>query len=148
MLDICADLSSFSGRASATVVWCPPATGAGSVVSYTVTSSGGQQVTAAVPNDCAIIDGLTDGTSYTFTVTANTKSGPPGPPATSNAVTPEPIAPPSNVLLGTPQKVGYDQYSMTIGGQRVYVTAGRCPGLGRCRLPVPVPWPAGAGRVT
>jgi hypothetical protein len=72
----------------------------------------------------------------------------PRPAATSNAVTPEPIAPPSNVLLGTPQKVGYDQYSMTIGGQRVYITADRCPGLGRCRLPVPVPWPAGAGHVT
>jgi hypothetical protein len=43
------------------------------VVSYTVTSSGGQQVTAAVPNDWAIIDGLTDGTSYTFMVKANTQ---------------------------------------------------------------------------
>ena len=30
------------GDGSATVVWCPPASGAGSVVSYTVTSSGGQ----------------------------------------------------------------------------------------------------------
>jgi large repetitive protein len=62
------------GSGSATVVWCPPASGAGSVVSYTV-SGDGQQVTAAVPNDWAIIDGLTNGTSYTFTVTANTQSG-------------------------------------------------------------------------
>jgi beta-glucosidase len=54
------------GDSSATVVWCPPVTGAGSVVSYTVTSSGGQTVTAKVPNDWAIglaADGLTPGTS-------------------------------------------------------------------------------------
>ena len=69
-----AGVRAIGGNGSATVVWCPPASGAGSVVSYTVTSSGGQQVTATVPNDWAIVDGLTDGTSYTFTVTANTAS--------------------------------------------------------------------------
>jgi hypothetical protein len=74
------------GDGSATVVWCPPASGAGSVVSYTVTSSGGQSVTAKVPDDWAIVDGLTDGTAYTFTVTASTASrsprpNPPGRPA-------------------------------------------------------------------
>jgi beta-galactosidase GanA len=132
-----AGVKAIGGSASATVVWCPPATGAGSVVSYTVTSSGGQQVTAAVPNDWAIIDGLTDGTSYTFTVKANTKSGPASAAATTNAVTPEPIAPPRNVLLGTPQKVGYDQYSMTIGGQRVYITAGE---FDPWRTPSPSLW--------
>src|SRR5580704_5756071 len=62
------------GDGSATVLWCPPASGAGSVVSYTVTSSGGQSVTATVPDDWAIVDGLTNGTAYTFTVTANTAS--------------------------------------------------------------------------
>ncbi|HTU08184.1 MAG TPA: fibronectin type III domain-containing protein, partial [Trebonia sp.] len=70
-----AEVRAIGGSGSATVVWCPPASGAASVVSYTVTSSGGQRVTAAVPNDWAIVDGLSDGTSYTFTVTANTKSG-------------------------------------------------------------------------
>jgi hypothetical protein len=82
------------GSESATVIWCPPASGAGSDVSYTVTSSGGQQLTAAVPNDWAIVDGLTDGTTYTFTVTANTKSGT-GPAATTCAVTPAAIAEPT-----------------------------------------------------
>ena len=72
------------GDGSATVVWCPPASGAGSVVSYTVTSSGGQSVTAKVPDDWAIVDGLTNGTAYTFTVTANTASGSgPAAPATA-----------------------------------------------------------------
>ena len=44
-----ADVRAIGGDGSATVVWCPPASGAGSVVSYTVTSSGGQSVTAKVP---------------------------------------------------------------------------------------------------
>ena len=56
------DARAIRGDGSATVVWCPPASGAGSVVSYTVTSSGGQSVTAQVPDDWAIVDGLTDGT--------------------------------------------------------------------------------------
>ena len=64
------------------MVWCPPASGAGSVVSYTITSSSGQQLTANVPNLWTIADGLTDGTSYTFTVTANTASGQASPAAT------------------------------------------------------------------
>ncbi|HWG11856.1 MAG TPA: beta-galactosidase [Streptosporangiaceae bacterium] len=124
------------GSASATVVWCPPATGAGSVVSYTVTSSGGQHVTAVVPNDWAIIDGLTDGTSYTFTVTANTKSTS-GPAATTGAVRPAAIVPPSNVERGTPQQVSYDQYSLSIGDKRVFVTAGE---FDPWRTPSPSLW--------
>ena len=102
-------VTAIGGSASATVVWCPPASGAGSVVSYTVTSSGGQQVTAVVPNDWAIVEGLSNGTSYTFMVRANTASGASGATATSHAVRPAPIAPPSSVLRGSPQKVGYDQ---------------------------------------
>ncbi|HWC81196.1 MAG TPA: beta-galactosidase, partial [Pseudonocardiaceae bacterium] len=124
------------GSASVTVVWCPPASGAGSVVSYTVTSSDGQHVTAAVPNDWAIIDGLNDGTSYTFTVTANTKTTS-GPAATSNAVRPAAIAPPKTVEHGTPQQVSSDQYSMFINGKRVFVTAGE---FDPWRTPSPSLW--------
>ena len=132
-----AGVRAIGGPRSATVVWCPPASGAGSVTSYTVTASNGQQETAAVPNDWAIFGNLTDGTSYTFTVKANTKSGASGPAATSNAVTPAPVPPPRNVLLGTPQKVGYDQYSLTIGGRRVFITAGE---FDPWRTPSPSLW--------
>jgi beta-galactosidase GanA len=125
------------GAASATVVWCPPASGAGSVVSYTVTSSAGQQVTAKVPNDWAIVTGLTNGTGYTFTVTANTADGTASPAATTASVTPAAIAPPRHVLLGQPQQVSYDQYSMTIGGQRVFITAGE---FDPWRTPSPSLW--------
>jgi len=131
-----ADVRVIGGQASATVVWCPPATGASSVVSYTVTSSGGQSVTAKVPNDWAIIDGLTNGTSYTFTVTANTASGS-GPAATSGSVTPAAIPAPRHVLLGQPQQVTYDQYSVSIGGKRVFITAGE---FDPWRTPSPSLW--------
>ena len=131
-----ADVRVIGGQESATVVWCPPATGASSVVSYTVTSSGGQSVTAKVPNDWAIIDGLTDGTSYTFTVTANTASGS-GPAATSGSATPAAIPAPRHVLLGQPQQVTYDQYSVSIGGKRVFITAGE---FDPWRTPSPSLW--------
>ena len=125
------------GSQSATVLWCPPAGGAGSVVAYKVTSSGGQQVTSRVPNDWAIVDGLTDGTAYTFTVTAIAKGGASGPAATSSSVTPAPIAPPQHVLTGPPEQVGYDGHSMIIGGQRVFITAGEFDPF---RTPSPSLW--------
>ena len=132
-----ADVRAIGGEASATVVWCPPSTGAAHVVSYTVTSSGGQTVTATVPNDWAIVDGLTNGTGYSFTVTANTSSGPGGTSAASDAVTPAPIRQPGDVLLGRPQQVGYDQYSLVIGGHRVFITAGE---FDPWRTPSPSLW--------
>jgi beta-galactosidase GanA len=132
-----ADVRAIGGQASATIVWCPPATGAASVVSYTVTSSGGQTVTAKVPNDWAIVDGLTNGTGYSFTVTATTSGGTTSPAATSNSVTPAPIAPPRDVLRGRPQQVSYDQYSLMIGGNRVFITAGE---FDPWRTPSPSLW--------
>ena len=126
------------GSASATVVWCPPATGASQVTSYTVTAQpGGGSVTATVPNDWAIIDGLTDGTAYTFTVTANTKTASGTRADTTGAVTPAPVPQPRDVTRSAPQAVSYDQYSMLIGGKRVYVTAGE---FDPWRTPSPSLW--------
>jgi beta-galactosidase GanA len=102
-----------------------------------VTSSDGQHVTATVPNDWAIVDGLKDGTSYTFTVTATTKGGTTSTAATSNEVSPAAIAPPANVRHGTPQQVSYDQYSLLVGGKRVFVTAGE---FDPWRTPSPSLW--------
>jgi len=132
-----AGVRAIGGESSATVVWCPPTSGASRVVSYTVTSSAGQTVTAAVPNDWAIVDGLTNGTGYSFTVTANTSSGAAGTSQASNSVTPEPIAPPHGVLRGRPQQVSYDQYSLKIGGHPVFITAGE---FDPWRTPSPSLW--------
>jgi beta-galactosidase GanA len=93
------------------------------VVSYTVTSSTGAQTTAQVPNAWDIVDGLTNGTTYSFTVTANTTAGGSA-PADSNRVTPAVIKEPASVLRGKPETVSYDQYSLMIGGQRKIIYAG------------------------
>jgi beta-galactosidase GanA len=132
-----AEVRAIRGDGSATVVWCPPATGAGSVVSYTVTSSGGQTTTAKVPNDWAIIDGLTNGTPRTFTVTAVTAAGATSPAASSNPVTPAPLPAPAHVATGPSQPVTYDQNSLIIGGQRVFITAGE---FDPWRTPSPSLW--------
>jgi Glycosyl hydrolases family 35/Fibronectin type III domain len=129
-----------TGDGSATVVWCPPASGAGSVVSYTVTSSGGQSVTAKVPDDWAIVGGLANGTAYTFTVTANTATaGTSGPASAATApVTPATPTPPADVLHGGPaQQVSYDASSLLIGGKRVFITAGE---FDPWRTPSPSLW--------
>jgi beta-galactosidase len=125
------------GARQVTVVWCPPSSGAGSVISYTVKSSSGQKVTAAVPNDWAIIGGLSNGTSYTFTVRANTTSGPTSDAARSKPVTPHAILPPGNVLRGKSQQVTYDSHSMIINGKRVFITAGE---FDPWRTPSPSLW--------
>ena len=135
------DARAIRGDGSATVLWCPPASGAGSVVSYTVTSSGGQSVTAQVPDDWAIVDGLTDGTAYTFTVTANTAGSggaqsSPASPATA-PVTPARPAAPAGVMHGQSEQVSYDASSLLIGGQRVFITAGE---FDPWRTPSPSLW--------
>jgi beta-galactosidase GanA len=130
------DARAIRGQDSATVVWCPPATGAGSVENYTVVASPGDETTTTTnDSDWAIIDGLTDGTRYTFTVTANTATTSGG--SATTAATPEPIAPARDVVTGTPQTVSYDGYSMIIGGKRVFITAGE---FDPWRTPSPSLW--------
>ena len=130
-------MHAIGGDQSVTVTWCPPAIGQGDVTSYTVTSSDGTQVDAQVPNDYVIVDGLTNGHSYSFTVTANTTGTSGAASAASNAVTPAPIAGPKNVLLGKPQSVSYDQYSLMIGGKRTIIYAGE---FDPWRTPSPSLW--------
>ncbi len=134
------DVHAIAGDGSVTVTWCPPVDGQGNITSYTVHSSSGTQLPSPVPvpNDWAIVDGLSNGSSYSYTVTANTTSSTSGPTSvSSNTVTPEPIAPPRHVLLGKPQSVTYDQYSLKIGGRRTIIYSGE---FDPWRLPSPSLW--------
>ena len=88
---------------SATVSWTAPANGGSPITSYSVTPTTGTTtlpptvVTGNPPVTSVSVGGLTDGLSYTFTVTATNAAGT-GPSSTpSNAVTPSAAAAPSFV---------------------------------------------------
>ncbi|WP_203914048.1 FG-GAP repeat domain-containing protein [Rhizocola hellebori] len=96
------DLQATAGNGSASLTWRRPASApSGSITSYTITASpGGATTTAPGTTTSATINNLTNGTTYTFTMTATNSYGTSMPSAPSNSVTP--IAPtppgaPSNV---------------------------------------------------
>jgi hypothetical protein len=86
-----------AGDQQATIQWVPSSSvPAGPILNYTVTSSpGGFSVTTPdAATTSATATGLSDGTSYTFTVTATSQLGTSAPSAPSNPVTPGPSPPP------------------------------------------------------
>ncbi len=84
-------VSANAGDGEATVSWSEPASdGGAAITSYEVTASpGGKTATAGASATFATVTGLTNGTSYTFTVRASNEAGPSEPSAPSNAVTPQ-----------------------------------------------------------
>ena len=87
------NVNASAGNGSAFVTWSPPSSG-GPVTSYTVTPySGGfplmpTTVSGSPAPTNATIQGLTNGSPYTFTVTASNPNGSGPASAASNAVTP------------------------------------------------------------
>jgi hypothetical protein len=80
-------VSATASNTQATVSFTAPASNGGAVItSYTVTSSGGQTASGAVSP--ITVAGLTNGTAYTFTVTATNAAGTGPASAASNSVTP------------------------------------------------------------
>lgn len=76
------------GDASATLRWSPPSSDGGAAIeSYTATSKPDGQTCTTASTSCTI-KGLTNGTSYTFTVVAMNASGTGPASSVSNAVTP------------------------------------------------------------
>jgi len=97
------DVVAVAGDESALVSWAAPATaGSYAISKYRVTSSpGGRTCLAASPSTSCGVSGLTNGTSYTMTVSALTGAGWSSPSEPSNAVTPEAAPRPSLVITGS-----------------------------------------------
>jgi len=90
-----------AGVSSATVNWGAPVDpGTSPVTGYTVTSSPDGR-TATTAQTSTVVNGLTAGVTYTFTVTATNAAGTSFPSAPSNGVVPWACGPPTNVT-GTP----------------------------------------------
>ena len=85
-------VTAVAGNGSATVSWTPSGNGGSPITSYTITpyigSSAQTPSTVAAPATSATVNGLTNGTSYTFTVAATNSNGTGLTSAPSNAVTP------------------------------------------------------------
>jgi hypothetical protein len=85
-------VSASPGEGGATVSWALPWDGGSPITSYTITpyvgTTAGSPSTVAGPATSATLSGLTDGTSYTFTVAATNAIGTGPASAQSNTVTP------------------------------------------------------------
>src|SRR5450432_1924064 len=78
-----------AGNAQAGVSWTAPASNGGSsITGYTITASPGGATATTTGAMNAIVTGLTNGTAYTFAVTATNAIGISAPSAASTAVTP------------------------------------------------------------
>ena len=94
--------------AQAMVSWTAPASDGGSPITvYTVTASPGGLTAVATSTLSATVSGLTNGTGYTFTVTATNAIGTGSPSAPSNEATP--VNPPPVVTAGSDLSVDEGQ---------------------------------------
>ena len=90
-----AGVSATAGNASAAVSWTAPSNGGSAITSYTVTPYVGSAaqtpvtVSGSPPATSATVTGLTNGTAYTFTVSATNAVGTGPASSPSNAVTPD-----------------------------------------------------------
>jgi hypothetical protein len=88
-------VGAIAGDGQASVTWTAPAsTGGAAITGYTVTSSPGGLTATTTGATSAIVTGLTDGTAYTFTVTATNLVGTGSASSPSSPVTPVAETPP------------------------------------------------------
>ena len=111
------NVTATAGNAQATVTWTAPgSTGGATITGYTATASpGGRQCTTTGTLTCTVT-GLTNGTAYTFTVTASTAT------TTSPASAPSAPVTPAGAATSTPGAVGgFSVGRFTKNGQRYRV---------------------------
>jgi Galactose oxidase-like, Early set domain/Fibronectin type III domain/Glyoxal oxidase N-terminus len=110
------------GDGSAAVSWQAPADHGSPITGYTVTPyTGGVAqastvVTGNPPAPNATVTGLTNGSAYTFTVTATNGIGTSAPSAPSNQVTPGSVPPPTFIQQAATQSGGRTSLAVTLPG--------------------------------
>ena len=96
-----------AGNGQSIVTWAPPASNGGSpITGYTVTASPGGQTATTTGATGVVVPALTNGTPYTFTVTAINRTGTSLPSAPSAPVTPNAGATNSPVSNPTKPEMG------------------------------------------
>jgi|GEM_PF-2978975 len=108
-------VSATAGDSSASVNWTAPANGGSAITSYTVTPYIGSTaqpstiVSGNPPATTATIGGLTNGTSYTFTVSA------------TNAIGTGPASTPSAAVTPSPTPIAYPDLQVIVPGSYIYI---------------------------
>ena len=129
------NVTAVAGTGSASVSWTAPSDGGSQITSYTVTPYlGGVAQTATTvtgnpPATTTTVPNLTDGDSYTFTVTADNAVGSSPASAASNAVTPTSTITPAFVQQASVHHGGSATASIAMGspvvlGDRLVVEVG------------------------
>jgi hypothetical protein len=124
-----------AGNATAAVTWTAPPNGGSPITSYTVTpylagvAQPATTVTGSPPATTSTVSGLTNGSSYTFTVSATNAVGTGPASAASNAVTPSAVATPTFVQQVSTHASGATALSVTSSsplgnGDRLVVEVG------------------------
>jgi hypothetical protein len=121
------NVTAVPGNAQATLSWTAPGDGGSPITSYTVTPFIGSTaqppvtITGSPPATGTTVTGLTNGTTYTFTVRATNAIGTSPASAASNAVTPSAAPPPAFVQRDTGHGLNKTSQAVTPTGN---ITAG------------------------
>jgi hypothetical protein len=125
------NVTAVAGNTAATVSWSAPGDGGSPITSYTVTPYAGTVAQTPVTVSGATstqVTGLTNGTAYTFTVTATNAVGTSPPSAASNAVTPSATPAPGFVQQAGGRGLGATRAvtmpSTVLAGDRMVVEVG------------------------
>jgi titin len=101
-----------AGVGLATISWNPPADGGSAISSYTVTASPGGATASTTTATQAVISGLSNGQTYTFTVTATNAVGTgPASTPTSPITLPDVPSAPTNVVASA--SIGHSTITWT-----------------------------------
>jgi hypothetical protein len=128
------NVSATAGNAQATISFNAPASNGGSAITgYTVTSSPGN-ITASGSTSPITMTGLTNGTSYTFTVTATNVAGTGAASASSTSVTPVAVVPIVEYLSDPGFESGTGGWTSFIVGTLARVTSPVRSGTGSMNI--------------